>query len=159
MQASLKNVDLHAQQSSGYLNKEFVVAVTFRVGQRGLLRHSWTDLSDMDLTSEMQNSAVSSILRIRMETKATDGRITTHCWFDNPSSSYSYSLLLGPTSRASIQTRLVTPFNQFVRGLLARQVIIVFSLNFQHEHFRIMEIAYSDLSRKVESVPTLKTNI
>lgn len=69
-----------------------------------------------------------------METKGTDGRISTHCWFDNPSSYDSYSLLLGPTSRASIQTRLVTPFNQFVRGLLARQVIIVFSLIFQHEH-------------------------
>lgn len=94
-----------------------------------------------------------------METKATDGRISAHCWFDNPSSSDSYSLLLGPKSRASIQTRLVTPFNQLLRGLLARQVIIVFSLNFQHEHFRIMEIAYSDLSREAESVPTLKTNI
>lgn len=106
-----KYASLHnAQLFHGYLRGESVAAITCTAHQTELLRNSWTDLSDMDLTSGAHETHHAT---------ATDGKISTHCGcFGIPPPAFHWWLSAGGNIRRQHSNQVRTPLSQFGRGVL-----------------------------------------
>lgn len=115
-----KYASLHnAQLFRGYLRGESVAAITCTTHQTKLLRNSWTDLSDMDLTSGAHETRRAVLPENRSEATATDGQISAHCgFFVIPPLAFHWWLSAGGDVRRQRSNQVRTPLSQFGRGVL-----------------------------------------